>query len=173
MKYLAVVGAWWGLESVAAAALDRRGWSMLFFPEQFRVSLDERPRYVFFLNWSRTVPADIVNNHECVNFHCTPLPYGRGGHPIENMILAGHAETIITAHRMTSEMDAGPIYGTRGPISLAGAKADIHQRFIEPVADLMRWIVETEPEPTPQQGEPVLFSRLSPEAYRQFWEGRQ
>lgn len=133
----------------------------------------EPPRFRFFLNWSsRVTAADAMYATECVNFHCTPLPYGRGGHPIENMILRGHTETVITAHRMTVDLDAGPIYGTRGPISLAGTKAEIQQRFVEPVLDLMRWIVETQPEPTPQAGDIVRFQRLSSAAYREFWRIR-
>jgi len=100
------------------------------------------------------------------------LPYGRGGHPIENLILRGHTETVITAHRMTEEFDAGPIYGTRGPVSLAGTKDEIVARFVDPVAALMRWIVAEEPTPVPQVGEVVHFRRLPVAMYRDFWAGR-
>src|SRR5262245_59136556 len=93
-------------------------------------------RYLFFLNYSNHVPSYILNQFECVNFHCSSLPYGRGGHPIENLILRGHTETVITAHRMTEELDAGPIYGVSAPISLAGTKKQIQDRFIRPVAIL-------------------------------------
>ena len=136
------------------------------------VAREAMPHMWFFLNWSSIVPADIVAAFECVNFHAAPLPYGRGGAPIENMILRGHTETIITAHRMTAEIDAGPIYGTRGPISLAGTKDQILARFIEPCADLIQWIVTEEPTPAPQVGEVVHFRRLGPEAYKEFWKAR-
>lgn len=129
-------------------------------------------RYVFLLNWSERLTGDVLERYEVVNFHCTPLPYGRGGHPIEGMILAGHESTVITAHRVTAQLDAGPIYCTRGPISLSGSKEDICERFIEPVAEMMRWIMETNPTPQPQVGEPVYFKRLSPDEYRHFWRAR-
>ena len=130
-------------------------------------------RYIFFLNWSEILPERVTSAFECVNFHCTPLPFGRGGHPIENLLLRGHTETVITAHRMIATIDSGGIYGTRGPVSLAGTKAQILDRFIAPCISFIRWIVETEPEPVPQVGEVVKFQRLTPEAYRRFWEARR
>jgi methionyl-tRNA formyltransferase len=168
-QYAACVGAPWGYR-----ALDRVAHlNVTAIHEEVALTFKPRPRYLFFLNWSRVVPPAVVDAIECVNFHCTPLPYGRGGHPIENMLLRGHAETVITAHRMTAEIDAGPIYGIQGSVSLAGTKEEILARFVEPVADLMRWIVETEPAPTPQVGKVVEFQRLTSEAYRQFWEARR
>ena len=129
-------------------------------------------RYIFFLNWSEILPERVTSAFECVNFHCTPLPFGRGGHPIENLLLRGHTETVITAHRMTADIDTGPMYGRRGPVSLAGTKDEILARFVEPVSELMRRIVETEPTPIPQVGEVVRFQRLTPESYEAFWQTR-
>lgn len=127
-------------------------------------------RYLFFLHWSAKVPEVITDHHEAVNMHCAELPFGRGGNPIENLRLRGFTHTVMTAHRMTQEIDAGPIYGQRGPISLAGTKDEILQRFIEPCAELIEWIVKEEPTPTPQVGEVVTFRRLSPEQYVEVWK---
>ncbi len=133
---------------------------------------DMEPRYLFFLHWSEKVRPEITEVYTCVNFHASRLPYGRGGHPIENLILRGHTETVITAHRMTEEIDAGPIYGRSGRVSLAGTKEEILDRFIDPCVELIRWIVQTEPTPVPQGGAVVPFQRLSPEAYDVFWKAR-
>lgn len=132
------------------------------------------PPYVFFVHWSKHVPKVVTESLVCVNFHCTPLPYGRGGHPIENMIKRGHETTTMTAHQMTDETDAGPIYCTAPGISLAGTKAEILDRFVEPVADQMRRIVTAEPKlkPRRQLGDVVKFSRLSPVNYDKFWRRR-
>jgi len=132
----------------------------------------DKPRYVFYLNWSKIVPAAITEAYECVNFHCTPLPFGRGGHPIENLILRGHTETVITAHRMTEQVDAGPIYCVSDPVSLAGSKAEILARFVEPVAEMIRDIVDNEPEPREQEGEVVEFKRLPIHECERIWAGR-
>ena len=73
-------------------------------------------RYVFFLHWNWLVPECIWKNHECVCFHMTDVPYGRGGSPLQNLIVRGHTETKLTALRMVAEMDAGPVYAKR-PLS--------------------------------------------------------
>lgn len=131
-------------------------------------------RYVFFLNHSAIVPKAITDRFECVNFHCTDLPFGRGGHPIENLIKLGLTETTMTAHRMTEEVDAGPIYRKLGPVSLAGSRTDILARFVDPVADLIDYIVDHEPEPTPQPNIGIVeFERLPQEELDAIWSARQ
>ncbi len=142
-----------------------------------RHKLEGEVRYIFFLNWSQIVPKEVTDAYECVNFHCTALPYGRGGHPIENLILRGHEETVITAHRMTEVIDGGPVYTVSGPVSLAGTKAEILGRFVGPVAGMIRMIIDREPEPIPQywrDTDPV-FKRLPQDELDAVWAkaGRQ
>lgn len=165
MNY-ALVGASWGY-----SALERAGVEFMLLDVPREIVMYP-VQYVFCLNWSRRVPQWFTDAYRVVNFHATRLPAFRGGHPIENLILAGHTDTVITAHRMTDELDAGPIYGVSAPISLAGTKVEIQQRFVEPVAELIRYIVKYEPEPKPQMGKPTYFKRLSPEAYAEFWRAR-
>ena len=55
------------------------------------------PRYIFFLHWDWRVPDVIWQQHECVCFHMTDVPYGRGGSPLQNLILEGRGETKVTA----------------------------------------------------------------------------
>jgi len=174
MRYLVATGHAWGVETYWKCARRIAGsWEYVQTPGALAEALlKDRPAYVFFLNWSGHVPLDITDEFTCVNLHCTPLPYGRGGHPIENLILRGRTDTVITAHRMTDEFDAGPIYAQRGPISLAGTKDEILVRFIEPAVDLLRWIVGTDPIPTPQVGEVVRFARLTPAAAARVWAER-
>jgi methionyl-tRNA formyltransferase len=117
-------------------------------------------RYVFFLHWTHKVPARIYEAAECINFHCADLPFGRGGSPIENCQALGISEQPITAHRMTAELDAGPIYGKSTPISLEGARVEVLGRFIDPVVELIERIVRDEPTPKPQEGEVVRFKRI-------------
>jgi methionyl-tRNA formyltransferase len=120
------------------------------------------PRYVFFLHWSWIVPDNIVNAFECVNFHMTDLPYGRGGSPLQNLILRGHTETKLTAHRMVEQLDAGPVY-LKEPLSLDGTAEDILKRSSLLAASMIERIIREEPMPKTQTGEPVLFSRRTPE----------
>jgi methionyl-tRNA formyltransferase len=119
------------------------------------------PRYIFFLHWNWFVTDDIWKNHECVCFHMTDVPYGRGGSPLQNLIVAGHKETKLSALRMVEEMDAGPVY-TKTPLSLEGRAESIYIRAGELSFDLIRWFVANEPTPVPQQGEGATFRRRKP-----------
>jgi methionyl-tRNA formyltransferase len=149
-------------------------WRLVSSPKDLAAAIKAHtPEFIFFLHWSTLVPADIVTKQLCVNFHCTPLPYGRGGSPIENMILRGHEVTIITAHRMTETLDAGPVYGTIGPVALLGTKDEILDSLATPCVELMTWIARTRPEATPQTGEVVHFERLAPPAFEAFWAARE
>ena len=55
------------------------------------------------------VPADLLNERLWLNVHPSLLPRWRGAAPVERAIMAGDAETGVTIHRTTPELDAGPI----------------------------------------------------------------
>ena len=46
-----------------------------------------KPRIIFFPHWSFKVNKNIIEKFNCICFHTSPLPYGRGGSPIQNLIL--------------------------------------------------------------------------------------
>lgn len=120
------------------------------------------PRYIFFPHWSYKVQPEIFENFECVCFHMTDVPYGRGGSPLQNLIVRGHKETKLTALRMVEEMDAGPVY-MKKPLSLEGAAEDILRRASAMSYEMIKEIVQKEPQPVPQKGEIVTFKRRKPE----------
>lgn len=70
------------------------------FPEKLELLL---PKFIFFPHWSWLIPEDIHTRFECVVFHMTDLPYGRGGSPLQNLIVRGHKETKLTALRCVNE----------------------------------------------------------------------
>lgn len=123
---------------------------------------DSDPKYIFFLHWNWLVPETVWKQHECVCFHMTDVPYGRGGSPLQNLILAGHKETKLTALRMVSEMDAGPVY-TKRPLQLDGTAQEIYVKAGALSAEIIEWMIEHEPVPVEQVGEVVLFKRRKPE----------
>jgi len=120
------------------------------------------PRYIFFLHWSWFVPAVVLKANECVCFHMTDVPYGRGGSPLQNLILRGKTETIVTALRMTEELDAGPVY-VKKPLALNGRAEEIYLRAGELCWEMIASIIETEPIPQPQTGKVTQFFRRKPE----------
>lgn len=120
------------------------------------------PRYIFFMHWSWQVPAEICDKYECVCFHMTDVPFGRGGSPLQNLIATGETDTMVSALRMEQELDAGPVYAKR-PMSLHGRAEEIYLRAGELCWDMIKEIIASEPTPKPQQGDVTLFRRRKPE----------
>lgn len=138
-------------------------WHYAENPEELRDLVEKyQPRYVFFPHWRWIVPESIINQVECVCFHMTNLPYGRGGSPLQNLISRGHKETVLTALRMKKDLDSGPIY-KQLPLSLNGSAEDIYRRSSEKVWTLIAEIMVEEPTPIEQAGEPLYFKRRQPD----------
>jgi len=93
------------------------------------------------------------------------VPYGRGGSPLQNLILRGHRTTKLTALRMVEALDAGPVYAKKD-LSLEGNAEQIYIRATYLSAEIIRHIIEKQPQPVPQVGDPVLFRRRKPEESR-------
>ena len=139
-------------------------WHFIGSPEELmRAQLRTiNPRFVFFLHWSWKVPDEIIEKFECVCFHMTDVPYGRGGSPLQNLILSGHRQTKLTALQMSKEFDAGPVY-CKEPLSLEGGAEEIYLRAGRLSAKMIEYIIKHEPQPQPQQGRSVTFKRRRPE----------
>lgn len=120
------------------------------------------PRYIFFPHWSHIVPTKILNTYECVCFHETDLPYGRGGSPVQNLIMDGKTKSKLSALRMIDKLDAGPIYMKKN-ISLHGSAREIFERMAPLVARMIEQIIANNPVPKAQTGTIVNFKRRKPE----------
>lgn len=150
-----------------AARLEYRTgcrFTLLTQPEELTIETLEklRPQYVFFPHWSHRIPESVYSHFECVIFHMTDLPFGRGGSPLQNLIAQGIYETKISALRCVEEMDAGPIY-LKKPFSLYGSAEEIFLRASEVIEDMIVEILEKLPDPMPQEGVPTVFKRRKPE----------
>jgi methionyl-tRNA formyltransferase len=139
-------------------------WHYVESPAALNVDLVEEisPRYIFFLHWSWKVPNELVDRFECVCFHMTDVPFGRGGSPLQNLIDRGRHDTKLTALRMSAEFDAGPVY-RKEPLSLEGGAEEIYLRASQLSAKMIQHITERQPKPVPQRGKPVNFKRRKPE----------
>lgn len=149
------------------ATLPIADWHYIASPAELNVSqlLSQKPRYIFFLHWSERVPAQLYEELECVCFHMTDVPYGRGGSPLQNLIARGHGTTQLTALRMIKEFDAGPVYFKR-ELPLHGTAEEIYIRAGTLAAAMIEEIIRTNPVPIPQQGEATYFTRRRPEQSR-------
>lgn len=118
-------------------------------------------RRIYFIHWSDKVPTDVTTKFECVNFHLTDLPFGRGGSPLQNLIINGHDETMLTAIRMNDELDSGPVYLKRR-LPLHGSAEAIYARAGRLAAQMIEEIEATGVRPVPQEGTPTHFRRRRP-----------
>jgi methionyl-tRNA formyltransferase len=119
------------------------------------------PQWIFVPHWSHLIPESIWGSWPTVIFHMTDLPYGRGGSPLQNLIQRGHSSTMLTALRCGAGLDTGGIY-IKKPLGLHGSAEEIFLRADGLIEQMISQIVREEPAATPQQGEPVLFSRRTP-----------
>lgn len=122
-----------------------------------------QPEKIFFMHWNQKIPREIFDEWECILFHTAPLPIGRGGTPIQNLIERGYTHAPLNALRVTGELDAGPVYGSR-EIELGGSLAEIFARIRLVAAELVEFIIRENPIPSEQQGEPLVFTRRPPES---------
>ncbi len=119
------------------------------------------PKYVFFLHWSWKVPTEILTKYTCIVFHMTDVPYGRGGSPLQNLIIRGHRKTKLTALRMVEELDAGPVY-FKEDLSLDGSAEEIYIRASYLSASIIERVISEEISEVPQVGQPTVFKRRKP-----------
>ena len=119
------------------------------------------PEIIFFPHWHYHVPKEIVSQFECICFHETEVPYGRGGSPIQNLILEGKENTKITALRMTDQFDAGPIY-LQEEFNLNGLAEEIYLRSAKVINKMIQKIIVERPYPRDQIGDIHIFKRRKP-----------
>ncbi len=155
-----------GYEKIVKRLTSETGERFVYFTSKeelvSKVLNEIKPTYIFFPHWSYIIPDEIYTNFECVMFHMTDLPFGRGGSPLQNLIARGIYETQITAFRCGKGLDTGSIYCKR-PLSLYGTAEEIYMRAADIIEDMIKWIIANQPEPVPQQGEGCCFPRRKPE----------
>ena len=117
------------------------------------------PKIIFFIHWSKMIKKKIYNNFECIQFHSSDLPIGRGGSPIQNQILMGIKNTKITAFKVTKKLDGGPIV-LKKPFKLRGTAQEIYidmekisLKMISKISKMKKLIYKK------QKGKVLIFKR--------------
>ena len=125
--------------------------------------IEINPKYIFFPHWSWKIPKDLYENYECIAFHMTDLPFGRGGSPLQNLIIQGYKKTKVSAFKVTDKLDAGPIY-LKKDLVLDGTADEIFRRASKIIFfEMIPHIMKNTPEPHPQKGKTTIFKRRRPE----------
>jgi methionyl-tRNA formyltransferase len=137
-----------------------------FIEEKDKLSIETlesiQPGYIFFPHWSYIIPKNIYENYNCVVFHMTDLPFGRGGSPLQNLISRKIYQTKISAIKVVKELDAGPVY-LKKDFCLYGNAEEIYLRAGDLIIQMIDEIIETRPTPVEQHGTPVVFKRRTPD----------
>jgi methionyl-tRNA formyltransferase len=163
--YVLATNRGWALSAFAAHRARLPGiWRIASSPSDLVAACETTPapQAVFLPHWSWKIPAKIYSRMDCIVFHMTDLPFGRGGSPLQNLILRGHAQTRLTALRAGEEMDAGPVY-LKEDLSLSGSAQEIYERAADLSMRMIARILEEKREPTEQSGPVTVFKRRTPE----------
>lgn len=119
-----------------------------------------KPRYIFFPHWSFYIPKELYENYECIVFHMSDLPFGRGGSPLQNLILRNIKKTKISALKVCEELDAGDIYFKEKLDISKGSAEKIYKKaskliFFKMIPRFFRTQIKAKP----QKGEVITFKR--------------
>ena len=165
MRYLIATTKSWNLEQAKKlqALFPEHDFDIIQDKETLKETAEiSSPEKIFFPHWSWIIPKSVYDTFECIVFHMTDLPFGRGGSPLQNLISRGIYQTKISAIRVVREIDAGPIY-MKEELSLYGSAEEIYIRASEIIFQKMipRLIQETIV-PQPQKGKVTTFPRRTP-----------
>jgi methionyl-tRNA formyltransferase len=163
-KYIFASSKEWCISEYEKHFSGNENWHLVTSREELTEDLLQtvNPRFIFFPHWNWFVPDEITNQYECVCFHMADVPYGRGGSPLQNLIVRGHKETKLSALKMVKELDAGPVYN-KVDLSLSGSATEIFARTAPKVTELINDIISNEIVPKPQIGKVVNFERRTPD----------
>jgi len=121
------------------------------------------PKYIFFPHWSWIIKEDIYENFNCIVFHMTDLPYGRGGSPFQNLILNEVYDTKISALKVDGGIDTGDIYLKENlNISIGSAEENFIKLSNVIFEKMIPSLLYNNITPQKQCGEIVEFKRRKP-----------
>jgi methionyl-tRNA formyltransferase len=163
-NYIVVTLKKWNVDTYKKnISIKKKNWFLVTRPKFLNFSYINsiKPKYIFFPHWSEKIDSKIVENFNCICFHETDLPYGRGGSPIQNLIHRDHKKTFITAFKMNNKIDAGPIL-LKKPLLLNGNAQQIFERSSDIIFKMIKQIINKNLKPKPQKGKVVNFKRRNP-----------
>jgi len=104
------------------------------------------------------IPTPLLDRALWLNVHPSLLPRWRGAAPVERAIMAGDAETGVTIHRTTPELDAGPIAAQRAfPIAPDDDASAVFARAAALAAELLDEVLPV-PSFRPQPDEGATYA---------------
>ena len=137
----------------------------LFFNKQSELSLKNlkriKPNIIFFPYWHWKVDSKILDKFLCIGFHTAPLPYGRGGSPVQNQIIRGKKKSQICAIKYNNIIDGGDVF-LRSNILLKGTANEIFKNIFDKIIVMITKIIKKTPRSKKQIGKVTVFKRRKP-----------
>lgn len=122
-------------------------------PERLTADVELPGETIVVAAYGLLIPEAQLERRLWVNVHPSLLPRWRGAAPVERAIMAGDAETGVTIHRTTKELDAGPVAAMES-FPLDGLYAgDVYERSAELAVELLERVLAAPAfEPQPEEG---------------------
>lgn len=102
---------------------------------------DLLPDLIVVIAYGQILPKEILElpRYGCINLHASLLPRWRGAAPIQRAILAGDAESGVTAMQMAEGLDTGDmLHSVRIPIAKDETADSLHDRLSALSAEVLR-----------------------------------
>ena len=161
-KYLILSSKIWNKDMFASFQSDDHNSNWNFINDKNEFNLENikkiNPTKIFIPHWSYIIPEEIYNSYECIVFHMTDLPFGRGGSPLQNLISRGLEDTKISALKVVKEIDAGDIY-LKKDLNLNGTAEEIFIRANKIIFQMIKEIINLNIIPEKQAGKVISFKR--------------
>lgn len=114
-------------------------------PEYLRLAEEAGAEVAISVNWPTLIGSEMLDRfpHGVVNAHAGDLPRYRGNATPNWAILAGEHRVVLTMHRMTERLDAGPVLAQRAfPLSDATYVGDVYRFLAEAVPELFVQVLD-------------------------------
>lgn len=126
-----------------------------------KLSSKLKPKYVFFVHWRNIMSDKFTEKNFSICFHMTNLPFGRGGSPLQNLILLNKKNTKLTAFKMNDQLDSGDIILKKN-LPLSGSAHEIYRRSSLLSLSMIKNILTKKIKLKKQKGKKFYFKRRQP-----------
>ncbi len=133
--------------------------------ESLRILRELQPELIVVIAYGQILPKEILElpQYGCINLHASLLPRWRGAAPIQRAVMAGDAETGVTAMQMAEGLDTGDmLHSLRIPVEPDETADSLHDRLSQLSAQTLRetlaMLKAGKLHPVPQGGEGVCYA---------------
>lgn len=156
----------WNIELAKKLQISSKDCDVNIITEKANLTFEKinamNPKYIFFPHWSWIIPKEIYETFNCIIFHMTDLPFGRGGSPLQNLLERKIYKTKISAIKCSNILDGGEVYLKKDFDISNGNAQEIYENAAKIIFEMIEEIMRTNLQPSPQIGEVVEFKRRTP-----------